>query len=118
MSQLHTDEFLRAAAEARTHISEVSPGEANQLVADGAVLLDVRERDEYEAGHIEGAQLCSRSQLEEAISTLVPDKHTPIVCYCGGGNRGAVAADALQQLGYDQVRSIEGGLRQYRKTNP
>lgn len=118
MSQLHTDEFLRAAAEARSRISEVSPGEANQLVADGAMLLDVRERDEYEAWHIEGAQLCSRSQLEEAISTLVSDKHTPIICYCGGGNRGALAADALQQLGYDQVRSIEGGLRQYRKTNP
>ncbi len=118
MSQPHTDEFLRAAAEARTRISEVSPGEAKQLVADGAVLIDVREREEYEAGHIDGAQLCSRGELDGAISALVPDKHTPIVCYCGGGNRGALAADTLQQLGYDQVHSIEGGLKQYRKANP
>jgi rhodanese-related sulfurtransferase len=118
MSPQHTDEFLRAAAEARSRISEVEPAEVTRLVADGAVLIDVRERDEYETGHIDGALLCSRDQLEDAISTLVPDKHTPIICYCGGGNRGALAADTLQQLGYDQVHSVAGGLRQYRKANP
>ncbi|ALZ74095.1 MULTISPECIES: rhodanese-like domain-containing protein [Xanthomonas] len=118
MSQSHTDEFLRAATDARIRITAVSPGKAKQLVADGAVLLDVREWDEYEAGHIEDAQICSRDHLKDAVSLLSPDKPSPIICYCGGGNQGALAADALQQLGYDQVRSIEGELRQYRKANP
>lgn len=64
MSQSHTDEFLRAATDARIRITAVSPGKAKQLVADGAVLLDVREWDEYEAGHIEDAQICSRDHLK------------------------------------------------------
>lgn len=109
----HSEEFLRRAAEARSRIHEVAPDEAKRLAADGAVLLDVRGRDEYEAGHIDGAINCRYDRLEDGIEDRIPDKAAPIVAYCGGGKRGAIAADTLQRIGYTNVSSIAGGFSAY-----
>ncbi|QUG90273.1 rhodanese-like domain-containing protein (plasmid) [Pseudomonas putida] len=110
----HSEDFLRLANDARQRITEVAPPDARKRVAEGALLLDVRDKEEFETGHIEGAINISRGTLEMRIGEVAPDKHAPIVCHCGGGNRGALAADALQKMGYTQVVSIEGGLTAYK----
>lgn len=106
----HSETFLRLADEAKARIREISPTEAAEEIRKGAVPLDVREKDEYESGHLIGATHLGRGVLEMKIEELVPDKSTPIVCYCAGGNRGALAADTLQRMGYANVQSIQGGL--------
>ena len=76
-----------------------------------ALILDVREPAEYQQAHLLNAVNVSLSQLEQEIQEIVPDKSTPIVCYCAGGNRGALAADTLNKMGYTNAVSIEGGLK-------
>ena len=109
----HTDEFLRMANEARTRITEISPAEARKKKKEGVIIIDVREKEEFETGHIDGALKISRGTLESRIGEIVPDKETSIVCHCGGGNRGALAADTLQKMGYTCVASIQGGLKAF-----
>lgn len=104
---------LDRAKEAKKRITEVVPSEAQKQIVEGALLLDVRDPEKFESGHIDGAVNISNDQLEVRIGDVAPDQQTPIVCYCAGGNRGALAADALQQMGYSRVVSIEGGLRAY-----
>ncbi|GGM14632.1 sulfurtransferase [Pseudomonas asuensis] len=106
----HSDDFLKLAAEAKSRIRQVTPVEAEHMVGQGALLLDVREKDEFERGHLDGATHLSRGILEMHIGELAADKAAPIVCYCGGGNRGALAVESLQRMGYTQAVSIEGGL--------
>ena len=109
----HSAEFLRLANEAKQRIQEIAPAEVDALARAGAAILDVRDQEEFETGHIEGASNVSRGTLEMRIQEVVPDKNTPIVCYCAGGNRGALAADTLQKMGYTRVVSIAGGLNAY-----
>jgi phage shock protein E len=109
----HNEEFLRMANEARARITEISPADARKKIKEGVLLIDVRDREEFETGHIEGALNISRGTLESCIGEVVPDKETPIVCHCGGGNRGALAADTLQKMGYTRVASIQGGLKAF-----
>ena len=85
-----------------------------KLVEAGAVLLDVREKDEFVKGHLGAATHLSRGVLEMKTHEIGLDKLHPIVCYCSGGNRGALAADTLQKMGYTRVFSIEGGMNAYR----
>ncbi len=103
-------EFLRLADEARQHIREVSPDEAKELIRGGAVVLDVRDKEEYDQGHLESAVNISRGTLEMRVRDEIPDKDTPIVCHCLAGNRGALAADTLRRMGYNNVVNIAGGL--------
>jgi rhodanese-related sulfurtransferase len=81
--------------------------------ASGApfVLVDVREESEFAAGHIPGAVHIGKGVIERDIEAKVPDPHTPLVLYCGGGFRSALAADALQKMGYTNVISMDGGWR-------
>ncbi len=74
-------------------------------------LLDVREQDEYARGHLAGARSLGKGIIERDIETAIPDPDAPIVLYCGGGYRSALAADALGQMGYTNVRSMWGGWR-------
>jgi len=106
----HSEEFLRLAQEAKARITEVKPREVQRLVKNGAVLLDVREKEEFDKSHLDGATHLSRGVLEMKIGEVVSDKAVPIICYCAGGNRGALSADALQRMGYTNVLSIEGGM--------
>jgi len=109
----HNDAFLKLAAAARANIKEVSPEEAGKLVKDGALLIDVRDKEEFAKSHLKNAQHLSRGTLEMKIGNLAPDTGAAIVLYCAGGNRGALAAESLQRMGYSNVYSIEGGLSAY-----
>ena len=100
--------------EAKARITEVTAADVEALLAQGkrAVLLDVREPNEYNLGHLPGAIHLPRGQLENRIESLVPPTSTVIV-YCGGGSRSALAADTLQQMGYTDVKSMSGGFRSW-----
>ena len=103
-------------AQARARIREISPDEANTRLAQGGVALDVRESDELEDGHLPDAVHIPRGFLEFKAPDHQALQRTdvPICVYCKGGGRGALAADALQQLGYTDVASIEGGFAAWR----
>ncbi len=72
--------------------------------------MDVRGEDEYAQGHLAGAVNIPLDKFSERAETDLPDKGAPVVCYCNGGNRGALAADALRQMGFSNVVSLAGGL--------
>ena len=103
--------FLKLAAEARSRIVEIPPLDAAAAIKSGAALLDVRERGEFQRGHIPGATHLSRGTIELEIEGLVTDASTAILVYCGAGNRSALAADNLQRMGYTNVKSIAGGFQ-------
>jgi phage shock protein E len=106
--------FAQLTADAKSRVREVSPPEANQAQAGGAVLIDVREREEFVQGHAAGALHLSKGLVELRIEEAVPDPATPIICYCGGGSRSALAADNLQKMGYTNVASMAGGLKAWK----
>ena len=106
--------FVELANDAKTRVREVSPSEAVKDQAQGAVLIDVRETDEFAKGHAQGAKHLSKGVVELRIEETVPDLKTPIVCYCGGGSRSALAADNLQKMGYTNVTSMAGGFKAWK----
>ena len=85
-----------------------------QVARGGAVLIDVREEADWRAGHAEGARHLSKGVIELEIEEQVPDTNQPIICYCGGGSRSALAADSLQKMGYTNVRSLAGGMKAWK----
>ncbi|HYW31405.1 MAG TPA: rhodanese-like domain-containing protein, partial [Gemmatimonas sp.] len=109
----HSPGFLAHVEGKRAGVHEVSVADAQAAVAaaPAAYLFDVREDHEFASAHAVGAQHLSRGVLERDIERLVPDKGTPLYMYCGGGFRSALAADALQQMGYTNVHSVTGGWR-------
>src|SRR2546429_8981365 len=95
----------------KSRIGEVDPAQAREQASNGAVLVDVREVDEFAAGHIPGAKHVPRSYLESRIEAAVPDRATHVILYCQSGNRSAYAARTLRDdLGYEDVRSMTGGI--------
>lgn len=104
------------ADRARRHICEISPAEARAKVAQGALLIDVRDEDELLRNPpLGGALHLSRGRLEYLITDAVDSKHDPLVIYCAGGNRGALAVWSLESLGYTQVFNVRGGLHAWRE---
>ncbi|MEK7378868.1 MAG: molybdopterin-synthase adenylyltransferase MoeB [Candidatus Binatota bacterium] len=103
--------FKQLMDEARNEIKEISVQEADELLKKNGkyLLLDVREKDEYREGHLEGALSLPRGFLEIKIESAVPDKSTPILAYCAGGVRSLLAANALKEMGYRDVISMSGG---------
>ncbi|MDX6520086.1 MAG: sulfur-carrier protein adenylyltransferase/sulfurtransferase, partial [Gaiellales bacterium] len=104
-------------ASVKREIREISPKEAAQKLAAGPrpVLLDVRERDEWEQGHIPGAIHIPRGNLESRIDNAVPDRNASVIVYCAAGNRSAYAAKTLAELGFGDVLSISGGFSQWKQ---
>src|ERR1700724_3892675 len=99
-------------AQAKAAVREVDPAEAEREIAAGnAVVLDVREPDEYEQGALPGAVHIPRGTLETTVEGKIPDKTSHVVVYCAGGTRSAFAAKTLQDLGYSDVASVIGGLK-------
>ena len=99
-------------AEAKKRVQEISPREAiaERKAGRGAVFLDVREPNEWNLGHVPGAVHIPRGTLETTVEQRIPrDKR--VVIYCAGGNRSALAADTLQQMGYTDVASVAEGFR-------
>jgi molybdopterin/thiamine biosynthesis adenylyltransferase/rhodanese-related sulfurtransferase len=94
--------------EARRFIPEVTP---QQMRAEpGRIVIDVRERNEFEEGHVPGAVHLSKGFIETRIEDLVPDRETPITLYCAAGVRSLLAARAIRELGYTDVQSLGGGF--------
>lgn len=98
----------------KSKITEVTPEQAEQLRQDGHTLLDVREGDEFEQGAIPGAIHIPRGLLETSVEARLPDKATPLVVFCAGGVRSAFATQTLNEMGYDQVASMDGGFNQWK----
>lgn len=109
--------FAALTEDAKQRVREVSATEAADSQASGAVLIDVREADEFAKEHAVGAVHLSKGVVELKIEERVPDANTPIVCYCGGGFRSALAADNLQKMGYTNVTSLAGGFKAWKDAN-
>ncbi len=107
-------EMDRRLAALRSQIPEIDPSRAQAMVAEGAILVDVREADEIANGSPRGALRLGRGFLELRIEDRVPDKTIPLVLMCAGGVRSLFAADALKQLGYEQVYSLAGGFNRWK----
>lgn len=112
----HSPLFLELVNDAKSRIKEMQPDELLERLSEGEplVLLDVREESEWAEGHARGARYLGRGILERDVERLYPDLDTPLVLYCGGGYRSALAADALQRMGYRRVWSLADGWRGWR----
>ena len=110
----YTEKFQRMADIAMSQVDSVSPEQVNTLLAKGAVALDIRDKEEHDAGHLAGSLHLSRGKLEMNIEGVVPDFNTMVLCYCNANNRGALSANTLRQMGYSNARYIAGGLKAYK----
>lgn len=106
--------FRELLNQARSGIREVSTAEAEELVDRGAILLDVREADEFEQGAVPGSVFLPRGHLESQIEGRLPDKSATVVVMCAGGVRSVFAAKTMQDLGYSDVASMEGGFNRWK----
>jgi rhodanese-related sulfurtransferase len=113
MAKQHAPEFLKLVTDAKSRVKEctIADMRAKQAAGEKFVLVDVREESEFAAGHIPGAVHIGKGVIERDIEAKIPDSATPLVLYCGGGFRSALAADALQKMGYTNVISMDGGWR-------
>ena|SRR5919201_1003220 len=107
--------FEKLVAEAKKNITEISPEEAAQKMQDhAAVIVDVREKDEWDQEHIPHGIHMSRGTIELDIEEKIPDPNTVIICHCGGGGRGALATESLQKMGYKNARNMAGGFKAWK----
>src|SRR5271169_4488022 len=119
MAHNHPPRFLKIVDEARSRVRETTADEIKSRLDRGEkdkfVLIDVREDREYDADHIVGAVHLGKGIIERDIEAKYPALDTPLVLYCGGGFRSALAADNLQKMGYTNVISMDGGIREWRE---
>jgi len=113
MAADHSEGFLNLVRDAKKRIKEEDYRATKKRIDAGEqfTLIDTREDTEWARGHIPGATHMSKGIIERDIEKTVPDKDTPVVLYCGGGFRSALAADNLQKMGYCNVVSMDGGWR-------
>ena len=112
----HNPGFLKLVDEVRKRVKECTVTDAKARLDRGEPLhfIDVREDHEFAKDHAKGARHLGKGILERDIESVVPNKQASIILYCGGGYRSALAADALQQMGYTNVVSMDGGIRAWR----
>jgi rhodanese-related sulfurtransferase len=117
MAPQHSARFLQIVEDAKKRVREVSIDDIKSRLdrGDKFVLVDVREESEYTKDHLPGAVHLGKGVIERDIEERVPELNTPIVLYCGGGYRSALAADNLQKMGYTNVLSMDGGIRGWRE---
>src|ERR1700730_2176530 len=107
--------FEKLVADAKKNITEISQENAASKLQNGeAVIVDVREKDEWDEEHIPHAVYLSRGTIELEIEEKLPDPNALIICHCGGGGRSALATESLQKMGYRNVRSMAGGLKAWK----
>ena len=113
----HPPRFLKIVDDAKTRVHETTVDEVKARLDrhDKFVLIDVREDREFDADHIPGAVHLGKGIIERDIEGKYSDLSTPLVLYCGGGFRSALAADNLQKMGYSNVQSMDGGIRVWRE---
>lgn len=109
----HSEGFLKLVNEAKTRVKETDVQAVKKQMDAGEKfhLVDTREESEWARGHLPGAVHLGKGVIERDIEGRIPDKSAPIVLYCGGGFRSALAADNLQKMGYTNVVSMDGGWR-------
>jgi rhodanese-related sulfurtransferase len=108
----HSPGFLELVEDARQRVREISVEETRTRVDSGrAILIDVREDNEWAAGHARGAQHIGKGVIERDIEARFPDKAAELILYCGGGFRSALSADNIQKMGYTNIASMAGGWR-------
>jgi rhodanese-related sulfurtransferase len=109
----HAPAFLKMVNDAKTQIRETNVQEVKMRLdaKEAFTLIDVREDGEWAKGHLPGAIHLGKGIIERDIENTVPGKATPMVLYCGGGYRSALAAESLQKMGYTNVMSMDGGWR-------
>ena len=111
----HSKEFEAIVDEAKTRVTEISVEQAQARMKQGAKLIDVREDNEFAAGHAAGAKHLGRGIIERDIVQTFPEKDTELILYCGGGYRSALSADMLQKMGYTNVSSMAGGWKAWKE---
>ena len=111
----YTEKFQKMADDARARVDEVLPEQVDGLMAEGAVVLDIRDPNEHAAGHIPGSINISRGKLEMNVEGEIPDLDTVVITYCNAYNRGALSASTLKVMGYKNARFIAGGLNAYKE---
>jgi rhodanese-related sulfurtransferase len=112
-AKTHNERFLAIVNDAKSRIRQIDIAEYQRMLASGEPhqLVDVREDNEWAAGHAGGAVHLGKGVIERDIEKQIPDLDTKLVLYCGGGFRSALAADALQKMGYRNAISLDGGWR-------
>jgi len=117
MAHQHSARFLHIVEDAKKRVREVSIDDVKARLdrGDKFVLVDVREESEYAKDHLPGAIHLGKGVIERDIEERVPELNAPVVLYCGGGYRSALAADNLQKMGYTDVLSMDGGIRGWRE---
>jgi rhodanese-related sulfurtransferase len=117
MAHQHPPRFLKIVDDAKTRIRETNVNQVKKKIdnREKFLLIDVREESEYAKDHLPGAIHLGKGIIERDIEQKVPDLNAEIILYCGGGFRSALAADNLQKMGYTNVISMEGGIRDWRE---
>ena len=117
MAAKHSPRFLKTVEDAKKRVRETTVDEVKARLdrGDRFLLVDVREESEWAKDHLPGAIHLGKGVIERDVEQKVPDHATPIVLYCGGGFRSALAADNLQKMGYTNVISMDGGVRGWRE---
>jgi rhodanese-related sulfurtransferase len=113
----HGPGFLRLVEQAKRHIKECTVAQVKAKLDRGEPLhfVDVREDHEFSAEHAKAARHLGKGIIERDIEAAIPDHEAEIILYCGGGYRSALAAEALQRMGYKNVLSMEGGIKAWRE---
>lgn len=113
----HSPRFLKVVNDAKARVREVTVDHVKSKLAQGDdfELVDVREDNEWSAGHIKGARHLGRGVLERDVEKAIPSTSREIILYCGGGFRSALAAESLQAMGYTNVASMDGGWRTWKE---
>ena len=107
----HNAGFLALVNDAKSRVKQIDIDGYRKLPRESHTLIDTREDNEFAAGHAAGSIHLGKGIIERDIESEVPDKSATLVLYCGGGFRSALAADALQKMGYTNVISLDGGWR-------
>jgi len=111
----HPPEFIALCNDAKQRVDEISTDQVKTMIdnKDAFYLIDVRDREEFEQGHLAQAQFLSKGWVEAKIHEFIKDKNETIVLYCGGGNRSILAADNLKKMGYQNILSMSGGIKKW-----
>ena len=117
MAHQHSARFLQIVEDAKKRVRETSIDDIKARLdrGDRFLLIDVREESEYAKDHLPNAIHLGKGIIERDIEERVPELNAPLVLYCGGGYRSALAADNLQKMGYTNVLSMDGGIRGWRE---
>jgi rhodanese-related sulfurtransferase len=116
MAPAHSPRFLQIVNDSKTRVRECTVDDVKKRLDGGEklTLIDVREESEYAKDHLPGAIHLGKGIIERDIEARVPDLATEVILYCGGGFRSALAGDNLQKMGYKNVISMDGGIRDWR----